>query len=111
MKVITLKYGYFFPVNFNASLIIYQNRGIFYFKNGKSHRKGGPAVIHNNHNLYYCFDGQLHREDGPSAEFADGDKEWHYKNKIYGKNNDFTNKTWVKKVKELKRQEKLSIFI
>ena len=38
-------------------------------------------------------------------------KEWWFNNKCCGKRDDFTNKTWKKKVKELKREEELKIFI
>ena len=61
--------------------------------------------------IRYYKNGMEHREDGPATEYKDCYKSWDFKNKCFGYNNDFTNKTWKKKVKHLKRQEKLSIFI
>ena len=62
---------------------------IHFYKNGKYHREDGVARI----NLYI------------------NEKLWYYKGEYYGVTNDFTNKTWKKKVKQLKREEKFKIFI
>lgn len=55
--------------------------------------------------------GELHRDDGPAIEEEDSYIQWFYKGYYYGYNNNFTNKTWKRKVKELKREEEFKIFI
>ena len=87
MKVIVIKHFNKAPKNFNG-ICRARNNCVFHFKNGK-----------------------LHNEDGPATIYVSGDKDWFYKKILYGINNQFTIKTWKKKVKHLKRQEKLSIFI
>jgi hypothetical protein len=65
--------------------------------------------------IFHIKNGQIHREDGPA--YHDDKmiiKEFYYKDLhyIYSKNFiQFTNSSWKKKVKELKRQDRLSIFL
>ena len=61
--------------------------------------------------ICYFKDGNLHREDGPAIEYADGFKNWFYKGECIESENDFTIQSWKEKVKELKRKERLNIFI
>jgi hypothetical protein len=61
--------------------------------------------------FHYYINGLPHREDGPSHNYDDGVKNWYFKDKCYGSDNDFTIESWKEKVKELKRQEELKIFI
>ena len=59
--------------------------------------------------IYILKDGNYHNEIGP-AIICKGIKRFFYKGYFYG-HNDFTIKSWKRKVKELKRQERLEIFI
>ena len=72
-----------------------------WYKNGKLNRKDGPAITSTAGSKVWYKNGFLHREDGPACEYYDGDKEWWLNGKIYGKNNDFTNKSWVTFIKTL----------
>ena len=72
-----------------STLDYYRITSIHFYKNGIRHRKDGATPIY----LYI------------------NEKLWHYKDKCCGENDDFTNKTWNKKVKQLKREEELKIFI
>ena len=47
-----------------------------YFKNGKLHRRGGPAFI-TPHLTKWFRNGEYHRTDGPAIEFAYGAKIWY----------------------------------
>lgn len=86
MKVIKLKeyMGLFF-----GTAIVLTTSFVYFFKKNISHNKYGPATIyrHSNYAMWWC-----------------------YKGISYGANEDFTIKTWKKKFKELKQQDKLKIF-
>lgn len=61
--------------------------------------------------IRFYKDGQLHREDGPAAIYHTCSyKDWFYKDKYYGENNQFTTKSWKRKVKKIKHLENLNIF-
>ena len=61
--------------------------------------------------IHFYKNGIYHREDGMAfINLYVNEKDWYYKGEHYGNNNDFTNKTWKKKVKQLKREEELKIF-
>jgi hypothetical protein len=47
-----------------------------WYKNGKLHRDGGPAVCQDGGKFWYK-NGKRHREDGPAIEWASGNKEWY----------------------------------
>ena len=47
-----------------------------WYKNGKHHREGGPAVEFSCGDKWWCKDGEFHREDGPAIEKANGGKEY-----------------------------------
>ena len=68
-----------------------------YFICGKYSRINKPAII-------YKKTACTVRRDATNYS-------WFYKGEYYGGDNDFTNKSWRKKVKELKRKEILSVFI
>jgi antitoxin component YwqK of YwqJK toxin-antitoxin module len=56
------------PVNYTG--VVFHSEGVvYYFLNGKLHRKIGPAVrnIHNGVKKYYQH-GKLHRKDEPAVE-------------------------------------------
>jgi hypothetical protein len=86
MKVI-ISYYYF---NNFTGIIIDSDRDIVFYKNGKYHRENGPAI---------------------NAYNTNGAFSWYYKGVFWGSDDDFTIKSWKKKVKELKRKERLNIFI
>ena len=56
--------------------------------------------------IIFFKDGKWHNDSYQAAIYQSGYKYWWYKDTFYGRNNDFTIKTWKKKVKEIK----LSIF-
>lgn len=73
-----------------------------WYKNGQLHREGGPAIKEANGNKWWYKNGQLHREDGLAIDILNGGKAWYLNDKKYGDNNDFTNESWIKFVKEQK---------
>lgn len=88
MKVIKV-ISFLQKCNFTA-IVINTRQDIIFYKNGKCHNQYGPAHIYSN-----------------------GEQQWYYKGDYcyYGSSNIFTNKSWKKRVKELKREERLEIFI
>jgi hypothetical protein len=90
MKVIHFNqplYTDMFYHNFKG-VIIDMSRDICFFKNGRLHNENGPSVI------YYKITSY----------------DWFFKGNFYGADDNFTNKSWKRKIKELKRQERLTIF-
>lgn len=91
-----------------SQCIIQSNGTKKWYKNGKLHREGGPAIEHldgENHwyingklhrmdgpacnyhdNKQWRKDGHLHREDGPAIEWLNGHKEWWLNGKILDRN-------------------------
>ena len=107
----TFKYYHHISKDFTGICKILENKTIHYIKNGKHHREDGPAIIYPSGHKQWQLNGVSHREVGPAVESVTGYKEWWYKGLCYGINNKFTNTTWFKKVKQLKREEGLKIFI
>ena len=99
------------PHDYSGKCKIFYESSTCYFLNGKLHREDGPAKEYADGDKYWFINGLNHRENGPAVEYKDGGKYWFYKGKNYGYDNDFTNKTWKEKVLELKREERLKIFI
>ena len=97
--------------NFSGVCKTLDDKSTFYYKNGQRHREDGPAIININGGSYWYLNGLFHRESGPAVTYNNGSKGWWYKNRYFGINNKFTNTTWIEKVKELKRQDSLKIFI
>lgn len=89
MKVISNRFEYIKFVQIQKIIFITDDYICFY-KNNHTHRENGPAII-------------------PFSKVCD--IEWTYKSDCYGYGKDFTNKSWKKFVKKLKRKEKLKIFI
>lgn len=61
--------------------IIREGEILIWFKHGKKHRIGAPALIQKRHSYHmayeeWWFEGNKHREDGPAVTFEDGRKEW-----------------------------------
>lgn len=48
-----------------------------WYRNGKRHRDGGPAIEWFDGTKVWFQNGQLHREDGPAYEGRDGDDQYH----------------------------------
>jgi hypothetical protein len=48
-----------------------------WYKNGKCHRTGGPAIEFANGNKWWYLNGENHRTDGPAIENANGNKWWY----------------------------------
>lgn len=68
--------------------ILASSRGMYWYKNGKNHRDGGPAIIYPNGNKHWFQNGLWHGEDGPAAIYSDGRKRFYiegekYNEKIY----------------------------
>ena len=79
----------------------------------KKHLTNGQFISANG-TLYHYKDGEFHNEIGPAVITQDdiiceGYKDYFYKGRHYGRNN-FTNETWIEKVKEIKYLESLEIF-
>ena len=95
MKVIFNDYDYNDGNNFHynfTGVIIDSDSDFCFYKNGKVHNENSWAqLICNPEEVSYSY--------------------YFYKDECYGVNDDFTNKSWKKKVKELKYLEELKIFI
>ena len=72
-----------------------------YYVNNVLHREDGPAKEFVSGSKFWYKHGKFHREDGPAIEFDDSRKQWFLNNTYYGKNNDFTNKSWKIFIKTL----------
>jgi hypothetical protein len=98
------------PKDFTGFCKILSTGSVMHMKNGKYHNENGPAIIWQDGSKFWYINGLEHREDGPSSEYVNGNKHWYYKCKNYGYNNEFTKKSWIEKVTELKYLESLKIF-
>lgn len=74
-KVINLNYTQRMPENFTG-VIKWEEARICYYKKGKYHREGGPAIVYPTALKYWCFEGKPHRTDGPAIEYSNMEKEW-----------------------------------
>jgi hypothetical protein len=54
-------------------------KGRHYFRHGRRHRIGGPAIEMNSGTKAWYEDGQFHREDGPAVEGANGRRQWYWR--------------------------------
>ena len=81
------------------------------YKNGVLHQEDSAAVIFGNLDKGWYLNGLMHRESGAALKYSNGDKSFYYKGKFYGTNIQFTNSSWMKKNKEIKRKEAFQIFI
>lgn len=88
MKLIIVSKTFFININNLHLCIVYylMDKTISFINNSEFHRKDGPAIV------------------SPIMIL------WYYKGKFYGGDDVFTNYSWKKKVKKLKREEKLRIF-
>ena len=111
MKVISIKTFLLFYNKFTGIIIANNQTIISFFKDGYLHRKNAPAYYSLNECVEWYENGKCHREDGPATEHEGGGKGWWFKYEFWGKNDAFTVESWKEKVKELKRKEKLKIFL
>jgi hypothetical protein len=65
-------------------------------KQGKLHRREGPAFEDANGFKEWCINGKTHRLDGPAVEYPDGDKEYWIDDRQYSYEN------WKKEVEHRK---------
>ena len=92
MKVVKLKTYIFRSANFTGISILLDGT-IRFYKAGSIHKNNGPAYIRtivNNNNF---------------------DKLWVYNGGVYGYKDDFTIKTWKRRIKQIKQIEKFKIFL
>lgn len=64
----------------------YNENKKYWFRNGKIHRDGGPAVIYSNGYKVWYKNGFIHREDGPAIMYGNysGLAEYWLENKRVG---------------------------
>lgn len=89
MKVIPIHKVHSLKIK-NAIVLNFVLSAVCFYKNYKIHNSFVAAVVCYNEDYYKSF---------------------YYNGGYYGSDNDFINKTWKKKVKQLKREEELKIFI
>ena len=112
--------------NFTGKVWNYSGEAAYY-KNGKFYNGDIPGVefriieqvphnftglckVLDDHSIRYYTKGKLHRVNSWALIDFAGNKHFFYKGKRYGDSNHFTNETWLLKINELKREEKLRIF-
>ena len=100
MKLIIEKEVKKIPKNFTG--IVEDNGNKFWYRNGKCHRKSGPAKEYANGDKYWYRNGELHREDGPAVEWANGAKYW-YLNGIQYTESEYKAKLYKSKSKSNKK--------
>src|SRR5271170_341509 len=61
----------------------YANGIKIWYKNGKRHRIGGPAVEFSDSTKHWYENGLRHRIDGPAIEFNNGRKMWYENGKCH----------------------------
>jgi len=74
MKTIKAKDSFDIPDNFTGIAKLPGRKE--WLKNGKLHRKNGPAVIWSDGDRFWIQNGLYHRLDGPAIEWREGDKEY-----------------------------------
>jgi len=74
--------------------------------------KSYTGIVINNYDFFIFYkNGFFHCKNGPATEYLNGSKGWYYKGRFYGYDNDFTIKSWKEKIKQLKHEKKLKIFL
>lgn len=54
-----------------------------WYRNGKLHREGGPAIEESSGFRAWYLNDKRHREDGPAVEFRDGTRYWCRNDKVH----------------------------
>lgn len=65
--------------------VVYPSGGEEYFVEGRRHREDGPAFIRPGppYTEEYWFEGQLHRQDGPARVIEGELEQWYYKGHLH----------------------------
>jgi hypothetical protein len=61
----------------------YADGSKIWYRDGKRHREDGPAIDRADGDKLWYKDGKLHREDGPAIEYANGGKVWYRDDKLH----------------------------
>ncbi|HNC55237.1 MAG TPA: hypothetical protein PLP33_07325 [Leptospiraceae bacterium] len=75
MKIIKVECAGEIPDDFTG-IAEYSNGNREWYKEGKLHREGGPAVEYPIGTKLWFKEGKRHRLDGPAIEYSHGDKEY-----------------------------------
>lgn len=102
------------PYDFTGICKVKDDESIRYYKDGRLHKKDGPAIESRFRKEWY-INGLHHREDGAAIEYKDGTHKYYYKGEFIAWNDrrhiNISKKSWKEKVKQLKREDELRIFI
>lgn len=63
--------------------LIYADGSEEWYQDGLLHRIGGPASTEPDGSTKWLVEGKLHRDDGPAIEFAGGAKYWYRYNRLH----------------------------
>ena len=85
LEVIKLESGKMCPDGFTG-IIDFENGTRIFYKNGKKHRKNGPAIERKSGHKEWWSNGKKHRINAPAVEYTNGDKEWWNNGKLHRKN-------------------------
>lgn len=55
----------------------------YWYRDGRLHRKDGPAAEHSNGTRRWYLNRILHREDGPAVEYPNGTRYWYYVGQLH----------------------------
>ena len=88
-KVYTVEEFNRLPINERTGCLKHSSGDKRWFKEGKLHREGGPAIEFVDGEKRWFKEGKLHREDGPAIEWADGYKEFWLKDVSYSSEKGF----------------------
>jgi len=75
LKTITLNNSEGVPKNYTG-IIKWETARISFYKNGKLHREGGPAIIYTTALRYWYKEGKIHRLDGPAIKYSNKEYDW-----------------------------------
>ena len=71
------------PIEQRNGIYEVENKGTFYYVNGKEHREDGPAFEGINGDKWWYINGEFHRLDGPAIEWRSGTKFYYIEGKQY----------------------------
>jgi hypothetical protein len=60
-----------------------------WYVNGELHREDGPALINDDGNIEWWFNGKRHRDDGPALIRSDGKIFWYLNNILFTKKEEW----------------------
>ena len=82
MKTLKLNSPNDLPKNYTG-IVEYPSGNIFYYLNGKLHRKDGPTVIRKDGSIEYYLNDLRHREDGPAIIDSNGIIKYYLNGKLH----------------------------